>query len=46
MPVPSDPYDFANGTTADAEQVDLRFKRVYDTLNPGRAGARLLELRA
>jgi hypothetical protein len=38
MPVPSDPYDFANGTTADAEQVDLRFKRLYDTLNPAVIG--------
>lgn len=34
MPVPSDPYDFVNGTIADADQVDERFSRLYDALNP------------
>lgn len=34
MAVPTDPYDFTNGTIADGDQVDLRFKRLYDALNP------------
>lgn len=38
MPVPTDPYDFVNGTLADADQVDLRFKRLYDALNPATQG--------
>lgn len=32
MPTPVDPYDFTNGTPADAEQVDARFKVLFDTL--------------
>jgi hypothetical protein len=38
MPVPSDPYDFVNGTIADADQVDERFRRLYNTLNPAVQG--------
>jgi hypothetical protein len=38
MPVPSDPYDFVEGTDAVADQVDERFKRIYDTLNPAAIG--------
>lgn len=33
MPVPSDPYDFTNGATADAEQVDARFAPLYAALD-------------
>lgn len=38
MPVPSDPYNFANGQVADAEQVDARFAALYNTLNPAAVG--------
>lgn len=40
MPVPIDPYpDFVNGVTvADGDQVDARFKALYDALNPAQAG--------
>lgn len=33
MPVPVDPYNFTNGTVADAEQVDARFSPLYAALN-------------
>lgn len=33
MPVPLDPFDFANDTIADAEQVDARFAPLYETLD-------------
>lgn len=33
MTVPSDPYNFTNGTTADADQVDARFLPLYTALN-------------
>ncbi len=33
MTVPTDPYDFTNGATADAEQVDARFAPLYAALN-------------
>ena len=33
MPVPTDPYNFTNGTPADAEQVDARFALLYAALN-------------
>jgi hypothetical protein len=35
MPVPVDPYDFANQEIADAEQVDARFAPLYEILNKG-----------
>jgi hypothetical protein len=38
MPVPSDPYDFVNGTIADGDQVDERFRRLYNALNPAVQG--------
>jgi hypothetical protein len=38
-PVPVDPYpDFVPHTPALADQVDARFKKLYDTLNPAVAG--------
>lgn len=33
MPVPSDPYNFTNGTTADGDQVDARFAPLYAALD-------------
>ena len=33
MPVPSDPYNFTNGTTADGDQVDARFAPLFAALN-------------
>ncbi len=33
MPVPTDPYNFVNGTTADGDQVDARFLPLYTALN-------------
>lgn len=33
MPVPTDPYNFVAGATADAEQVDARFLPLYTALN-------------
>jgi hypothetical protein len=38
MPVPSDPYDFVNGTIADGDQVDERFRRLYAAFNPAVQG--------
>lgn len=40
MAVPTDPFpDFRNGIdTADGDQVDARFKALYDALNPAAAG--------
>lgn len=40
MAVPVDPFpDFVNGSTvADGDQVDARFKALYDALNPAQAG--------
>ena len=40
MPVPVDPYpDFVNGTTvADGDQVDQRFKTLYDMFDPSQTG--------
>jgi hypothetical protein len=38
MPVPTDPHDFVAGTPAVADQIDERFKRIYDTLNPAEIG--------
>lgn len=40
MPVPVDPYpDFRNGIdVADGDQVDARFKALYDALNPAAVG--------
>jgi hypothetical protein len=35
MPVPTDPFNFTNGTTADADQVDARFAALYATLAGG-----------
>lgn len=35
MPVPTDPYNFTNGTTADGEQVDARFAALYAALAGG-----------
>lgn len=32
-PVPSDPFDFTNGATADADQVDARFAPLYAALD-------------
>ena len=32
-PVPTDPYNFANGATADADQVDARFLPLYTALS-------------
>lgn len=33
MTLPTDPYNFTNGATADAEQVDARFSPLYAALN-------------
>lgn len=33
MTVPTDPYNFTNGTTADGDQVDARFAPLYAILN-------------
>ncbi len=33
MPVPTDPYNFVNNTTADGDQVDARFLPLYNALN-------------
>jgi hypothetical protein len=38
MPVPSDPFNFVNGATADADQVDARFLELYKALNPAIVG--------
>lgn len=40
MPVPTDPFpDFQNGVTAvDADLVDPRFKKLYDTFDPAQIG--------
>lgn len=35
MSLPVDPYNFTNGTTADAEQVDSRFAQLYAALSAG-----------
>lgn len=35
MPVPTDPYNFANGATADGDQVDARFAPLFAALNGG-----------
>lgn len=42
MTLPTDPYNFTNGTTADAEQVDARFAALYAALSAGGLDAAVL----
>jgi hypothetical protein len=37
-PVQTDPFDFVNGTTADGDQVDARFLKLYQLQNPAIIG--------
>lgn len=48
MPVPTDPYpDFINNVTdADGDQVDARFKALYDALNPAAVGLAAVNVQA
>ncbi|HMS60688.1 MAG TPA: hypothetical protein PKD63_00290 [Solirubrobacteraceae bacterium] len=42
MTLPTDPYNFTNGSTADAEQVDARFAALYAALSAGGLDAAVL----
>lgn len=46
MTLPSDPYNFTNGNTADAEQVDARFAALYAALAAGGLDAEALASQA
>lgn len=43
MTIPDDPYNFANGTVADADQVDARFAPLYSILSAGLGDDNLMD---